>query len=43
MQWNGGKKGVVDTTSDLLVKVERGERKLLFAQEVLSKMNEGRK
>lgn len=43
MQWNNLKKGVVDTTSDLLVKIERGARKLWIAREVLSKMDEGRK
>jgi hypothetical protein len=42
VQWNNRKKGVVDTTSDLLVKVERGARKLWIAREVLSKMDEGR-
>jgi hypothetical protein len=43
VQWNNLKKGVLDTTSDLLVEVERGARKLWIAQEVLSKMGEGRK
>ena len=40
VQWKNKEKGAVDTTSDLLVKVERGGKK---SQEVISKMDGGRK
>ena len=43
MQWNNIKKGSVNTTSDLLVKVDWGARKPWITQEVISKMDEERK
>jgi hypothetical protein len=40
VQWNNLKKCVLDTMSDLVVKVERRARKPWITQEMISKMDE---